>query len=56
MVYQEHLLYQKFVNIEMIGYTDGERYYWMVDKHKAVSMIPAFIVEKQQLTYEGKKQ
>lgn len=31
--------------VEMIGRTGGERYYWMIDKHKCVSMIPAFIVE-----------
>jgi len=32
--------------IEMVGITGGERYYWMLDKHKCVSMIPAFMVEQ----------
>jgi hypothetical protein len=31
--------------IEMVVLTGGERYYWMIDKYKCVSMIPAFIVE-----------
>lgn len=31
--------------IEAIGITCGERYYWMIDKYKCVSMIPAFMVE-----------
>lgn len=37
--------------IESVGITGGERYYWMVDKYKVVSMIPAFIVEKQHLEH-----
>lgn len=32
--------------ISMIGITGGERYYWMVDKDRTVSMMPASIVEK----------
>lgn len=32
--------------IEMVGITGGERYYWMLDKHGGVSMIPASIVEQ----------
>lgn len=32
--------------IVMIGWTGGERYYWMVDEDKIVSMIPAFMVEQ----------
>ncbi len=31
--------------IEAVGITGGERYYWMVDKLKVVSMMPAFMVE-----------
>ena len=31
--------------IGAVGITGGERYYWMVDKHEGVSMIPAFVVE-----------
>lgn len=33
--------------IEAVGITGGERYYWMVDKFKSVSMIPAFMVEAE---------
>jgi len=33
--------------IAMIGFTGGERYYWMIDKDDGVSMIPATIVEAQ---------
>jgi len=32
--------------IEMVGSLKGERYYWMIDRFKCVSMIPAFMVEK----------
>ena len=32
----------------MVGFTGGERYYWMKDKHGCVSMMPAFIVEQQE--------
>jgi hypothetical protein len=35
-------------NIAMVGFTGGERYYWMKDKHGCVSMMPAFIVEQQE--------
>ena len=33
--------------IEAIGSLSGERYYWMIDKHKVVSMIPASILEEE---------
>jgi len=36
----------KWGKIEMVGITGGERYYWMLDKYKCVSMIPAFMVEQ----------
>ena len=32
----------------MIGILDGERYYWMIDKHGTVSMMPAVIVESEE--------
>jgi hypothetical protein len=28
--------------VSMVAMTGGERYYWMVDKDGAVSMMPAF--------------
>lgn len=31
--------------IEMIGLTGGERYYWLIDKRKVVSMMPWSVVE-----------
>jgi hypothetical protein len=30
--------------IETIGFIGGERYYWMIDKHGCVSMMPYFCV------------
>lgn len=33
--------------IEMVGFTGGERYYWMRDGDGTVSMIPAFMVEAE---------
>lgn len=30
--------------VEMVGFTGGERYYWMVNQG-VVSMIPAFMAE-----------
>ena len=38
--------------IEMVGITGGERYYWMIDKYKCISMIPAFIVENRDTNKE----
>lgn len=32
-------------NVAMIGVLSGERYYWMVDKHGSVAMMPASTVE-----------
>jgi len=37
----------RFGVVSMIGNLHGERYYWMIDKHKSVSMIPADVVEKE---------
>lgn len=31
--------------ITAVGITGGERYYWMVDKHGCVAMMPASVVE-----------
>lgn len=31
--------------IGAVGLTGGERYYWMVDKHGSVAMMPACVVE-----------
>ena len=33
--------------IVAVGYV-GERYYWMIDKHGTVSMMPAISVEGEQ--------
>ena len=32
--------------VEAIGILSGERYYWMLDEHKTVSMMPDFMVEE----------
>jgi hypothetical protein len=32
--------------IKAVGYV-GERYYWIIDEHKTVSMIPAKVIEKE---------
>jgi hypothetical protein len=42
----------------MIGNLHGERYYWMIDKNKSVSMIPADVVEKvmeHKMYYDAKE-
>ncbi len=36
----------KFGKVAMMGFISGERYYWMIDKHGTVSMMPAIIIEK----------
>lgn len=36
----------RFGKIGMVGFTGGERYYWMIDKRGCVSMMPACVVEK----------
>lgn len=33
--------------IVAIGFMNGERYYWMIDKRGVVSMIPARVMEKR---------
>lgn len=33
--------------IEMIGCLRGERYYWLINKHGVVSMMPDFIIEPE---------
>ncbi len=35
----------KWGRIESVGWV-GERYYWMIDKHGCISMMPATDVEK----------
>lgn len=30
--------------VEMVGWTGGERYYWMLDAGGGVAMIPGFVV------------
>lgn len=37
----------KWGRIVAIGWI-GERYYWMIDKHGVVSMMPASVVEPEQ--------
>ena len=37
----------QFGIIAMIGCIEGERYYWMIDRHGVVSMMPACVVETQ---------
>lgn len=32
--------------IGAVGVVGGERYYWMIDKHGVVSMMPACVVEE----------
>jgi len=32
--------------VSMIAILSGERYYWMIDKHGTVSMMPAIVVEE----------
>jgi hypothetical protein len=31
--------------VQAVGITGGERYYWLVDAHGVVSMMPWFMVE-----------
>ena len=31
--------------IYMVGFTGGERYYWMINRDGTVSMMPWFVVE-----------
>lgn len=35
----------EYGTVQAIGRIEGERYYWMVDEHGTVSMIPDFMVE-----------
>lgn len=37
----------KYGIIDAVGALSGERYYWMVDEYKCVSMMPASIVEPE---------
>jgi len=30
-----------------VGKIEGEEYYWFIDKHGSVAMIPAIVVEKE---------
>ena len=41
--------------VEAIGILCGERYYWMIDKHKCVSMIPASMVDGVITSIERKE-
>ena len=34
--------------VAAVGTTGGERYYWLIDKHGTVSMIPAVEIEKRK--------
>lgn len=34
--------------IAAISFRDGERYYFMIDKHKTVSLMPADVVEPKE--------
>ena len=38
------------------GWTGGERYYWLVDKHGCVAMMPAVIVEAQNAPHEPRRE
>lgn len=31
--------------VEAVGCISGERYYWLIDQHGSISMMPAFVVE-----------
>lgn len=31
--------------VAAVGFTGGERYYWLIDEHETVSMMPASVVE-----------
>ena len=31
--------------VQMVGFTGGERYYWLVNSDGAVSMMPATLIE-----------
>ena len=31
--------------VSAVGWTAGERYYWMIDEHGSVAMLPADVVE-----------
>lgn len=34
--------------VAAVGITGGERYYWLINKHGTVSMIPATDIEEQR--------
>ena len=36
--------------IAAVGTTSGERYYWVVDKHGDVAMMPAIMVEPEDIS------
>jgi len=42
-------LRQPYGKVVAVGMIEGERYYWFVDKHGTVSMIPAVAVEKPEV-------
>ncbi len=31
--------------VSAVGFTGGERYYWLIDEHGTVSMMPASLIE-----------
>ena len=33
--------------VQAVGFTGGERYYWLQDKNGTVKMIPAFMLEEE---------
>jgi len=39
-------------DVAALGWTGGERYYWLIDQHGTVAMYPWFVVEGE---YEDKK-
>lgn len=40
-------------SIEGIAFTGGERYYFMRDEDGGVAMVPAFMVERANVTGDG---
>ena len=37
----------KWGRVSAVGTVEGERYYWITDKHLSVAMMPAVMVEDE---------
>lgn len=46
---------EPYGTVEAIGLLSGERYYWLIDKHGVVSMMPADVVEPRAPAQEEGK-